>query len=75
MYKKIREIIRSRKGSAYLTKNETKDLLGSLDIESIRNRVFKLYGLKVEGSDQDVVNQRALVKAYYSYMSDKSFVS
>jgi hypothetical protein len=65
IYKAIRAIVRGRQGSAYLTKNEVRDVLGSLDMREIRTQVFKLYSLEYD--------ERSMVKAYYTFMSDRSF--
>ena len=57
--------MRSRSGAStekYITKNEMKDLLANLDVKAIRVAVFDLYGLKYD--------ERALKKAYYSFMVD-----
>ena len=57
--------MRNRNSSStdkYITKNEMKDLLANLDVMAIRVAVFDLYGLKYD--------ERALMKAYYSYMVD-----
>jgi len=40
-----------------------KDILASLDIMKIRIDVFDLYGLKYD--------ERALIKAYYTFMVDQ----
>jgi hypothetical protein len=44
LYKQIRAIIRSR-ANRQLTKNELKDLLMNLDVQSIRGKVFEMHGL------------------------------
>ena len=57
--------MRSRSGNStekYITKNEMRDLLANLDVKAIRVAVFDLYGLKYD--------ERALMKAYYSFMVD-----
>lgn len=46
----------------YITKNEMKEILGSLDVRKIREDVFDLYSLKIENQD--------LIKAFYTYMID-----
>jgi len=46
----------------YITKNEMKSIMSELDVQKIRQDVFELYNLKYD--------QRALMKAYYSYMID-----
>lgn len=43
-----------------------KDLLANLDVMAIRVAVFELYGLKYD--------ERALLKAYYTYMVDQKLV-
>jgi hypothetical protein len=44
IYKEIRQIVRSR-ANHYITKNEMKDILASMDVQTIRARVFNMYGL------------------------------
>ena len=44
VYKEIRGIVRSR-DEKYLTKNEMKDILHNMDVQSVRAKVFQLYGL------------------------------
>jgi hypothetical protein len=52
-----------------VTKNETRVILESIDITSIRKEVFRLYGFA-----EYEYEERALMKAYYTYMSDSRFV-
>jgi hypothetical protein len=69
IYKEIRQIVRHRSSSyteKYITKNEMKDLLSKLDVRSIRVAVFELYNLKYD--------ERALMKAYYTFMVDQKLV-
>jgi hypothetical protein len=69
IYKEIRQIVRHRSSSStekYITKNEMKDLLSKLDVRSIRVAVFELYNLKYD--------ERALMKAYYTFMVDQKLV-
>jgi hypothetical protein len=68
MYCAIRALVRQRE-KAYVTKNETKAILEALDIKKIRQDVFRLYGF----ADYEY-EERALMKAYYTYMSDAKFV-
>jgi len=55
--------------SYYLTKNELRNILEEIDIGQIRLNVFALYGLGRETENE----QRTLLKAYYTYMSDRNF--
>ena len=43
-----------------------KDILASLDIMKIRSDVFDLYGIKYD--------ERALLKAYYTFMVDQQLI-
>jgi hypothetical protein len=49
----------------YLTRNEATDVLAAINIKDIRTQVFQLYGIEYE--------ERSLIKAYYTFMSDKGF--
>eukprot|EP00347_Sterkiella_histriomuscorum_P015111 403358280 len=71
IYKQIRTIVRAR-DEKYLTKNEMKDILHNLDTQSIRNRVFEIYGLPEPSPRQP--SHRILQKAHYTYMIDKDFM-
>ena len=84
LYKEVRAIVRSRAaspglaasavsgtGNNYLTKNELRRILEELDIGAIRQQVFGLYGLDLTGPGDS--EQRILLKAYYTYMSDRHF--
>ena len=64
LYIQIRSLVRSHSTHTekYVTKNEMKEILGSLDVRKIREDVFDLYSLKLENQD--------LVKAYYTFMID-----
>jgi hypothetical protein len=65
LYCAIRNIIRARpQGSAYITKNELRDILGALDTVKLRSDVFKLYGL-------EEVKEGDLIKAYTSFLIDQ----
>jgi hypothetical protein len=44
IYKEIRNIVRNRQ-EKYMTKNEMKDILMNMDVQTIRARVFQIYGL------------------------------
>ena len=55
----------------YLTKNELRKILEELDIATIRRQVFSLYGVQLD--DNLGEEQRTLLKAYYTYMSDRHF--
>ena len=70
IYKEIRGIVRGRK-DPYLTKNEMKDILHNMDVQTIRGKVFQLYGLP-EPSPRNP-SHRILQKAYYTFMIDKDF--
>ena len=64
--------------SHYLTKNELRKILEELDIAAIRRQVFDLYNIQFDNvgdgdSGQDEEEQRTLLKAYYTYMSDRQF--
>ena len=67
-------------GTHYLTKNELRRILEEIDIGSIRQQVFALYGLQpssgvnVFSGKACEAEQRTLMKAYYTYMSDRHFV-
>ena len=65
IYKEIRSIVRGRQSPAYLTKTEAKDVLSKLDMREVRTKVFALFGI--------VYDERSLVKAYYTFMSDRTF--
>ena len=52
-----------------MTKNELRRILEEIDIGQIRLNVFALYGLGRETENE----QRTLLKAYYTYMSDRNF--
>ena len=69
VYKEIRNLVRNRE-KRYVTKNETKAILESLNILQIRMDVFRLYGF----ADYEY-ESRALKKAYYTYMSDSKFAA
>ena len=43
-----------------------KNLLAEMDVQKIRSDVFELYNLKYD--------ERALMKAYYSFMVDQKLV-
>lgn len=88
LYKEIRTIIRRRATASnlnssavsgtsnnYLTKNELRRILEEIDIGGVRQQVFELYGLtsSKEGCGLENDEQRTLLKAYYSYMSDRGF--
>lgn len=68
IYVGVRQLVRTRE-RAYVTKNETQAILEALDIRKIRQDVFRLYGF----ADFEY-EERALLKAYYTYMSDSKFV-
>jgi hypothetical protein len=68
IYIGVRQLVRTR-DRAYITKNETQTILEGLDIRKIRQDVFRLYGF----ADFEY-EERALLKAYYTYMSDSKFV-
>ena len=66
IYTQIRTIIRSRPAGTtdkYITKNELKDILGSLDTLKVRRDVFNLYGLK-NFKEGDLIN------AYTAFLID-----
>ena len=50
----------------YITKNEVRKILEEINTAEIRQDVFRLYGFK-----EDEYEQRVLLKAYYTYMSDR----
>lgn len=66
VYAAIRQLVRSREDK-YITKNEMKDILGSLDTREIRASVFALFG--VTGC-----TEFDLIKAYYTFMIDQKLV-
>ena len=68
VYSAIRNLVRARE-RAYLTKNETQAILEGLDVQQIRQDVFRLFGF----ADYDY-EERTLMKAYYTYLSDSKFV-
>lgn len=81
LYRDIRKILRTRQtdesnqailgGSKhYLTKNEVRRILESIDVAGIRRSTFELYGIFEPHEDE----QRSLIKAYFTYMSDREFV-
>ena len=72
LYKEIRAIVRSRKDH-YLTKNEMKDILNSMDVQTLRAKVFNLYGMP-EPSPRHP-SHRILQKAHYTFMIDKDFMN
>ena len=53
----------------YITKNEVRKILEEIDTAEVRQNVFSLYGFK-----ESEYEQRILLKAYYTYMSDRIFV-
>jgi len=55
-----------------LTKNELKDILHKLDVQKIRNTVFRMYGL-LDPSPR-YPSHRTLQKAHYTFMIDKEFM-
>ena len=84
LYREIRKIQRARGSKTalsssavsgtsnhYLTKNELRKILEELDIATIRRQVFNLYGVQL--ADNLGEEQRTLLKAYYTYMSDRHF--
>ena len=44
VYKEIRHIVRARTDH-YITKNEMKDILANMDVQTIRAKVFEMFGL------------------------------
>ena len=83
LYKEIRKVLRARTNKTalsaqisvsgtnknYLTKNELRKILEEIDIGGIRKQVFALYGLE----DEKESEQRTLLKAYYTFMSNRTF--
>ena len=71
IYKQIRELVRGRP-EKYITKNEMKDILMNMDVQTIRAKVFQLYGLPEPSPRQP--SHRILQKAHYTFMIDKDFM-
>ena len=71
IYKEIRGIVRNR-SEKYLTKNEMKDILMNIDVQSIRASAFEMYGLPEPSPRQP--SHRILQKAHYTFMIDKEFM-
>lgn len=80
IYSEIRKVVRARGAQTalssstsskhYLTNNELRKILEELDFGKIRRGVFTLYGL----GDETEYAPRSLLKAYYTYMSDRHFM-
>ena len=71
VYKEIRQIVRNR-ADHYITKNEMKDILANMDVQTIRAKVFEMFGLP-EPSPRNP-SHRILQKAHYTFMLDKDFM-
>ena len=64
---------RSRKEEEYyVTKNEMKNIMNSLDLWQIRYEVFKLYQIPVPQPLLDPPHE-ILMRAHYTYMADEHF--
>ena len=69
VYCAIRQLVRTQPDPRkYITKNQMKDILQSLDTAEIRRNCFELFALPADTTERD------LIKAYYTYMSDAALV-
>ena len=59
-----------------MTKNETRDILHSLDVQWVREQVFQLLYLAPAGrSTADVpVSEQLLLQVYFAFIGDAQFV-
>jgi hypothetical protein len=71
IYKEIRGIVRNRP-EKYITKNEMKDILHNMDVQTIRTKVFQMYGLPQPSPKNP--SHKILQKAHYTFMIDKEFM-
>lgn len=71
IYAEIRKIVRERE-QKYITKNEMRDILNRIDFQTIRAKVFKLYGLP-EPTPR-TPSHKTIQKAHYTFMIDKDFM-
>lgn len=75
LYAKIKKITRDRQKSVdnyYLTRNELKSVINSLDVYQLRLDVFKLYQIPVENPILDPPHE-ILMRAHYTYIFDTEF--
>mmetsp|Transcript_6773 Transcript_6773/g.10896 ORF Transcript_6773/g.10896 Transcript_6773/m.10896 type:complete len:163 (-) Transcript_6773:29-517(-) len=76
LYLKIKNMTEERKKNTkfnfYLTKNELKNVMNSLDLWEIRLQVFRLFGIPVPMPDIDPPHE-ILMRAHYTYIIDQDF--
>ena len=75
LYLRIKKVTRDRskqEDEYYVTKNEMKNIMNSLDLWQIRAEVFKLYQVPVPQPLLDPPHE-ILMRAHYTYMADDNF--